>query len=348
MRKKLSLKSLVALSTAIIVLIAVLIIRPVFSIDPFADNRLEITVVGSTTIDVSDPTLNQMVGLNKEKLFRYLSSNAAWHVTQFDAAHFNTPGLAAMKREKQREEKWIASSFATGYVLYPSQQLQTRILLRLDESSREPQSFGHYQTAKAGQRSVELKLYDPGYVQPAYESYLVIQGKEGVSLELFEQARIPKRIFTRSAISEINSALRKLIQSKFSDSEGLDLSILEPGSVKKTEKEEMEIENGNQPGIYRVHGYVNPRQKGYIFLKVINLETHQEVLLPREQKYTVEYIGWSNNQIDKFNFNVEAFCKRGDWSHEFPAEFQVWFHPSNGDPERMLLIKERRIYGWQR
>lgn len=299
-----------------------------------------IECVGSVDIDASDTTLNLFIGENKEILLRYLASDSDWWLTRLCETEFDRGKIAAIKRSATGQ---FHESQNNRVMLSFEKYDFSGIFSRLGWRPKEDE----YQSGYVGGPPVKLKIYKPRYDQAGLESYLVLNGTE-ISLEIREQLADKDRNVTVKAIEEINDKLRRLITSEIIKKKGYDETLFAKGSVKITQDNEIDIKDGSQPGIYITSGYLNPGEKGYIYLKVFNIETNEEVMLPHEQKKTIEYVGWSNNPDEKFYFNVVAMCKVGDWDHQFLGRFEVWFTPTNNSPERLLIQTSRKIYGWQR
>lgn len=301
-------------------------------------------------IDASDTTLDLFVGDKRELLLRYLCSSAEWRVTRFGETPAVTGTLVALRRAKT-DSTW--STTLHGYVsdFNADTLLQTRVMIRLEPY--KPRSADGwirndwYDKGATGNDAVELNVYKPDYEQPGLESYLVLEGEEGeegegVWLEIFEQSKSKGRKFTQKTIDEIDAELRRLLEKGFSP------ALLPKGSTKISDKSMIFVDDGMQPGIYMASGYINPGKPGWIYFKVFNTQTGKEVMYEMEQKRTIEYVGWSSDPKEKFFFNCEVWCKEGDWEHEYPARFELWFVPEDGSPERLLETAERRIYGWER
>ncbi|MBN2381068.1 hypothetical protein JXM67_14820 [candidate division WOR-3 bacterium] len=299
---------------------------------------------GTVTIDASDTTLNTFTGDKKELLLRYLCSSAEWRVTRFGETPTIEGTIVALRRAKG-EDGWFTTLH--GYIADFTKDtlLQSRVMLRLEPYKPRSEDgwirSDLYDKGSVGDDAVELNVYKPEYDQPGIESYLVLEG-EGTWLEIYEQAKSSDRAFTQRVIDEINEELGQLMEK------GLSPSLLPPGSAIIADTNQIIIDDGLQPGIYNAHGYVNPGKPGWIYFKVFNTQTGVEVMYEMEQKRTIEYVGWSSNPKEKFFFDCEAWCKEGDWEHEYPARFELWFVPEDGSTKRLLATSERRIYGWER
>lgn len=298
---------------------------------------------GTVVIDASDTTLNVFTGTKKELLLQYLAASAEWRVFRFGETSLIDGTIVAFKR-KRTEDGYLSTLH--GYVsdFGADDVLQTRVMIRLEPYRKGSEDGwirnGRHDKGKVGEKA-KLNIYVPDLDQPGLESYLVLEG-EGVFVEIFEQAENKDRHFTQEAVNNINQELAELLDKGFST------QLLPQGSTIISDTSEIIVMDGMQPGIYMVSGYVNPGETGWIFLKVFSTETGQEVMLEHEQKRTVEYIGYSDDPREKFFFNCEAMCKIGDWDHEYPARFELWFVPNDGGRERLLGSAQRNIYGWQR
>jgi hypothetical protein len=302
---------------------------------------------GTVIIDASDTTLDLFTGEKKELLLRYLCSSAEWRVTRFGETPAIEGTLVALKR-KRDQNGWQTTLH--GYVadFTASILLQSRVMLRLEPYKPRSEDgwirSKSYETGEVGDASIPLNLYQPKYEQPGIESYLVLEGN-GAWLEIYEQAESEDRAFTQRTIDEANEELGQLMEKGFSS------SLLPPGSMIIADTNQIIIDDGMQPGIYMVHGYINPGKPGWVYFKVFNTETGVEVMYEMEQKRTIEYVGWSDNPREKFFFDSEVWCKEGDWEHSYPARFELWFVPEEGEDgsgERLLASAGRSIYGWQR
>lgn len=332
---------MVNIRRVVYIFLAIAVILPLIIIGCYRQKPRK--YVGSVDIDVSDSTLNMFTGQNKEALLRYLASSSDWWLTRISEIETYRGKLGAVKRISIAETD-------NGHLSY-----NDRIILSFEKYDfsgiHSPRGWrpeeGEYETGYVGGPPISLKIYEPLYDQPGLESYLVINGKE-ISLDIREQLDNKDRRFTVNAIKDVNNKLGLLLRSSAVKEKGYDETLLAKDSVKTCKDNEIGIKTGLQPGIYIVSGYLNPGEKGYIYLKVFNTETKQEVMLPLEQTYTIEYVGWSDNPDEKFYFNVVAMCKVGDWEHEFLGRFEVWFVPANNSAERLLIQTSHKIYGWER
>lgn len=112
---------------------------------------------------------------------------------------------------------------------------------------------------------------------------------------------------------------------------------------------EFNIDDGFQKGMYKISGYVNSGEKGYIYLKVFDNKSGKSVLDYYNLKQSIEYTGWSNKSYENYYFNMnEITIKVGYWDHQYDARFEIWFNPDKGSKDRLIMKKVRKIYGWER
>lgn len=305
-------------------------------------------IVASAQIDASDVTLNLFTREYRELLQRHLASSAAWRVTRDPATGRGT--LSAIRRE-QTARGWD-SRLHGNITYYPATNpSQTRTAIRLEKDSTGRQYDSWYSEGVIGSSPVELKLARFKRLGPStdlLESYLILKANDGVALEIFEEGNGMDRAFTHSTLNAVNGELSSIVNSETAKARGFNPALLPETSIKMLAKPELVIEESFQKGIYRVSGYVNPGRSGNIYVRVFRTTDGADAMDRLRKERTVEYVGWSDNPNEMFFFQVEAMCTLGDWDHEYPARFEVWFHPSDGPPETLLVQGVRNIYGWER
>jgi len=309
--------------------------------------------VKTVAVDCSDPTLNAFADpKNRALLERHLASSAAWRLTRFGEHPGCRGTLAALKR-RPVEGGWETTLH--GYISDRGDgpYCQTRTMLRL-EAYAAGSSDGWIRNdwydecvpgARARVRVNKSKSYSGG----AFESYLLVQAPAGVALEIMDDEMTTERRETTRLLAAVNAELKALLASKAARERGFDPALLPAGSMVINKDDQLTLADGMQPGIYMVSGYINPGERGNVYLRVFNEQTGEEVMLDMEKARTVEYIGWSDKPEEKFWFQSEAWCKVGDWEHEYPARFEVWFEPARkGGAPRLLTVGKRKIFGWER
>jgi hypothetical protein len=84
-----------------------------------------------------------------------------------------------------------------------------------------------------------------------------------------------------------------------------------------------------------ISGYVNPGEAGYVYL-MTEFETNGGT--ERSTSEGKEYVGWSANPAEQFFFATSVYLRGADLGSR-PVKFQLWFHPSKGSADRLLLKK---------
>jgi len=230
-------------------------------------------VVGSRTIKVSDLLSKHLSKKDKNKLLRYLVSSATWHVTKRQDSESNEQELVALKRSKVNG-KWVTVN-QYGFIDYEfSKNIQvSRVLIRLEEAKLPPWYPGYHSLASIASPSAKVKLYTQNNGSPI-ESYLVLKDDNGIGIEIFEQSYNPEREFTQSALISVANELRNLSNSKYESGTEIDRGVLASGSIKFISNSEIYIDEFDERGVFNVSGYINPGEKGFIYLKILDLNTN--------------------------------------------------------------------------
>ena len=220
----------------------------------------------------------------------------------------------------------------------PQSSHRTRIFL--DGAAPTPDLIRHdYAEAHAGESSVVVPLVfnrnDAGH----FQSRLWIRGTD-MAIEIDDGSDTMPRDLTRTKLSEVCKELDQLENQE--SSLGID-SILPEGSVATSEMFSVDGELGD----YQATGYVNPGQKGFVYVKAFDKRSGAR-LSETETRKNREYTGWSSLSGRYYYFRVQFLIYEGDWEHTYPAQFELWFHPDDGSPERRLTATERSINGWER
>ena len=101
-------------------------------------------------------------------------------------------------------------------------------------------------------------------------------------------------------------------------------------------------------GIYNVFAWVNENEPGYVYLRVFSVDTGERLSERDITQDSNELIGWSEDPGMLFFYNSEVMVGEGGFDTHYDARFELWFHPSDGGPERKLLETTRNITGWNR
>jgi hypothetical protein len=292
----------------------------------------------ATHLDLScTAVLDRFQGSRRALLERYLASSAAWQVTDDD-------GRRIALRRRFHGGQW--QTVLNMYFTEPDpangapdrSSHRTRIFLDGTTLVSYLVSAVHAE-ARVGASSVNVPLVfnrnDAGH----FQSRLWIRGTD-MAIEIDEGSDTMPRDLTRAKLSEVCKELDQLESQE--PSLGID-SILPEGSVATSEMFSVDGELGD----YQATGYVNPGQKGFVYVKAFDKRSGRR-LSETETRKSPEYTGWSSLSDRYYYFRVQFLIYEGDWEHTYPAQFELWFHPDDGSPERRLTATERSINGWER
>lgn len=299
-------------------------------------------------IEYSIPNLKLDVFAEEKKdiLFDYLTKSSEWHV-------FPDSGMTiAVKREKSTNcapiNKGFPNSDFTGLIAYK----EGKILKSYPDISTILHSDRNTVTTANDNEKVNLLLHEyPGADSTGFKdsllSKLIIESKnKKLAVNANEISKEPSRKTTTTFLYALKQKLEKL--ASFSTAPKKHESLLSSGSFVMSERSIMSIQADEDrfKGEYKISGYVNAMEKGLIKIKVINLNDNTNMRHPGfEEEYThVEYVGWSTNPMQKFNFCLAVNLESRDESLiQTNAEFQVWFKPANSNQERMLLSQSKIV-----
>lgn len=318
---------------------------------------------GAAFVDLTDTDiLNHFDSQYRNLLEKYLAANARWNVR-----HWGGRKVAFLCR--QSEDRWERSMnmyflepdfFSESYEPSKSYQYRVALYLGYEKPKISPLRKGPSQ-AIAATRGVNVTIYkSPSSDTRDHESWLWVRGK-GISVEIFEQSRQAEREYTRKLLGDVCTDLERLRQI---DSEKNIDDLLVEGSCIESSSSILLIENeyhagrvshgqmrkdddGYGRGKYKATGYVNPGRKGHIYIKAFDKKTGKRLSKARTRE-KVEYPGWSRDLHKQYYYQFQFTIYEGDWSHPYPAIFQLWFHPDDGSPESKLAETTRTICGWQR
>lgn len=323
-------------------------------------------------IDLRDEGFARLSDADRGVLLRYLCGSPRWSVVEERGARFAVRLEKAPKDEvlgegQERREELIPGGYRGGsngfYSDFESTTVvQRRVLLGLGKEH----GFGNSRTptrATAGQGLVSLKVYEPAHQQPGLESYLVVGGAAGWTLEIFEQSRVPARAFTEQALREVMEELEAAL--------GEAEAILKNGYSAKLSADAplrrgqpiLRVDEGMQPGMYHVVGGADPGEPGRVFVRVVfegpdpvqgpskvppELKAGEVLSEERVTRASTRWIGWGSDEGVLFPYQAGVTVYEGDWEHFYRARFELWFQPDSGAPKRKLVEATETISGWQR
>jgi hypothetical protein len=328
-----------------------------------ASSQLAHNQANNVEIPLPDTRLDFFETQKREKLVQYLSSSAQWHVRPWGAPW----KLAAVRRIP--EDKFD-SSYSTDSLWKPTGILaaggarlpegypdESNILIWLEKPNTTDSPYDSL--AASSSQQINLKSYFDvdSTIQPSdrtiYSDLSIKSQREDLQLNIFERSHDRNRAFTRTSLKSVSNELQKLADANDSSVS----SLLAKGSVIKSENPKLFIHTMGVPGHLKVSGYINPQEPGLIYLieesKKRRSEPYPKSLSYLWLKYTnsgsnyndVEYVGWSNNSLEKFYFCIETRIYRTKTIKIFPVTFEIWFRPSNGGSDRLLIKKTQMIEG---
>lgn len=304
------------------------------------------------------PTLAGLGPAEVSVIERQLRASAAWSVFVERGRHY------AFRRRLeggvwQSGSNGFHSDFASGKVL------QSRVALGLPGEYGFGVERGNVTRAAASDGSAQLVL-EKYMDQPGLQSYLIVRGGGGASLEVFEQAEGPKREFTDSALRTVEAELAAMVAAAPEiRAHGYAAALTPPDSVRRAPAPPLVVHDGMQGGMYGVEAWLNPGADGVVHTRVFFAgqdAVRADHRLPPELRgrpptqlseasvssASQRLVGWSPDARDLFRYQAGLTVYEGDWEHSYPARFEVWFRPADGGAERKLAEAARDISGWER
>jgi len=102
--------------------------------------------------------------------------------------------------------------------------------------------------------------------------------------------------------------------------------------------------NSFQPGIYSYYLWLNPKEKGTVYLKAFEITNNDPLSVQRLKQRSAIIVDSGNLKL----YNQEFTIYEGDWDYPYGARIEVWFMPESGSKEYKLLQKNYKIEGWMR
>ena len=113
-------------------------------------------------------------------------------------------------------------------------------------------------------------------------------------------------------------------------------------------KQDFQLYNSVQPGIYEYDFWIGKIESGTIYLKAFEITKEYALSTDRLPKSSSIRIYNPTDNIKKFGTTSDFTIYEGDWGKPYAARFEVWFKPDDGGKERKLLSKNYKIEGWMR
>ena len=200
----------------------------------------------------------------------------------------------------------------------------------------------------------------------AVESYLVVDGAQGWTIEVFEQSRTERREFTPKAVAEVLAELQTALRAREEiQANGFSAALLRDTPLRQGAPV-LEVAEDSQPGIYRLSAFANPGEPGLAFARAVFVGpdpkagaaglpdelrgVKEGALLSTEQveQRSLRWMGYSRKGEALFPYQSQVTVYEGDWHHLQRVRFELWFRPANGGQERKLVETTATIAGWER
>lgn len=113
-------------------------------------------------------------------------------------------------------------------------------------------------------------------------------------------------------------------------------------------KEDFQLYNSFQPGLYEYDIWISKIDSGTIYLKAYEITQNYPLSTNRLPLSSSVKIYNPSDSIVKFGTHNNFTIYEGDWDKPYAARFEVWFKPKRGGDERKLFEKNYIIEGWMR
>jgi hypothetical protein len=296
----------------------------------------------SATIEITEDVISQFDQQKTDVLRRYLASSPGWEIRKEQDKYY------AIRKELINGEYEVSLN---GYysVALDDGRHGTRVILSLGSPYGFGRDYGNITKINlANDEPVEAKviLEGPHPRADTYLSYVMFMG-ESINLEVYEMAAHKERHFTEHVFKEVNAELKDVLNHLETVKTTGILPIPERYPVEFGTQLSFQVEDGSQPGIYKLKAWLNPTSEGEIYAKVFDLKTGQRLSEPPITKRSTRLVGWSADGKTFFPYDARITVYEGDWDHEYEARFELWHRSPTGE-EQKLIEKTRTINGWER
>ncbi len=283
----------------------------------------------------------------KDILVDYLTNSSEWHVFPIYEA------IIAIKRDESNICNPTMISFPSSYPYRSIPGLGSNFFNLYSDTSQIREYSPTIKTKATENSQITLTMEKPYRfpdsrlpISNALLSDLIVESKnKKLSLHSFDNSEDIHRPVTTKFLISTSKELEKLVKFTSKGNQLADESILPPGSILLSSQPIMSVKQpqDRSQGRYNISGYINPGQKGFIYLKVIHNKTGK-ILLSEQESTNAEYIGWSKNPNQKFNFCIGAALNGSvDDAKNVSVDFQIWFKPEDRSPEKMLIRQTRSV-----
>lgn len=105
-----------------------------------------------------------------------------------------------------------------------------------------------------------------------------------------------------------------------------------------------EIKNGFQPGIYEYYFWYKPKEKGQLYLEVIEITQNVQLSVKQIKDRSLVHVK-PNDSLQLFHKEFTIY--EGDWGKFYGSRISVYFKPDN-KPEQKINEKNYIVEGWMR
>jgi hypothetical protein len=296
--------------------------------------------------------INQFNEDNVDLLKQYLSGNSRWEIRKekkyrvVNKEYIPYEVTYAIRKEKRNKKyettlNGYYSDFGENAIIH-----QTRVLISFGDYYGHGNDSTHITYASYPIDNKIKTIIEAEHTgTPGNSSYLIIKGKF-INIEIYEQSKKLERTFSIKTINELNNELSMVLDNQ-QEIRSTGRSPIESYYSNKIDSTYYQIENGIQPGIYRIKAGLRTKEKGTVYIKAYNVATNERLSAQRMTPRTTRELGWSENGTAIFPYESELTVYEGDWANEYKARFEIWFRSTAGT-EIKLMEKERIINGWQR
>ncbi|MDP8051478.1 hypothetical protein [Pasteurella atlantica] len=118
-------------------------------------------------------------------------------------------------------------------------------------------------------------------------------------------------------------------------------------TLEELKKSDLIIADSFQGGLYTYFTDYQPTETGYFYLKAFEVTSNDSLSdkrLPHQSKILVNDL--TRNEL--YSLGKSFTIYEGSWGDYYGARFELWFVPSNGNPEYKITERNYIIEGWQR
>jgi hypothetical protein len=286
---------------------------------------------------------------DSDVLFDYLTKSSEWHVFPFSGT------TIAARRIKSKTCHPVKTSFPDlnfiGIIAYNREPfLNSYRDVSVDLNGSNVNESKYYDKNILAKIGLFKYYFDSSKQKDIFASNLTIESEnKRLILNANEMSEDMYRTETTNFLYDVKQQLEKL--ARHSLNRNVDLSIL-PYNSYVLSNNSIFLVNKSQDsldlGVYNISGYVNEGEKGFVSIKVISRSNDEKIQDSGfKESADVEFVGWSNNPEQKFNFCLAVkLGARYPTPETAEAEFQVWFKPANSNKERMLFSQIKTVKIW--